>query len=246
MSTRSLVLEELERNKGIYISGEQLAEICKVSRNAIWKCVADLRRSGYDIASQNNKGYCLAEKSDIISEEGIELYLPDELRKNIYVFDVLDSTNTEAKRLILNENGAISHGTLIVARSQSGGRGHGGLQFDSPEGGIYISIILEPDKMKDSSCPVTEYIASVVKASLEEAFGIKVSVKKNNAVFQGKKKICGILTEGISDLETGIYSNYIAGIGIRISDIKMPSAEGNEVAIVNRNQLIARLLSDMC
>ena len=81
MSTKSSVLSNLEMHKGEYISGAELAEKCQVSRNAIWKAVNELREEGYSIESVNNKGYSLNVDSDIISEEGIKLYLASSLKK---------------------------------------------------------------------------------------------------------------------------------------------------------------------
>ena len=43
MSTKDMVIEALEREKGCYVSGEALAQACGVSRNAVWKAVTDLK-----------------------------------------------------------------------------------------------------------------------------------------------------------------------------------------------------------
>ena len=235
MSLKEKILDELESNTDIYISGQTLAEKFGVSRNAVWKCIRDLRKAGYEIASQTNKGYALSVNTDIISSEGISLYLPEGSERLIYVYDTLDSTNTEAKRMIVGKNGTFLHGTVIVARSQSDGRGHTDKGFSSPEGGIYLSIILEPKKMKKTNTPVTEMASSAVKQTLEELLDIRVEIRKHSAIYQGRKKICGILTEGISDLETGVFSNYIVGIGIRFDEI-------SSTHDITKNKLIAGII----
>lgn len=251
MTTKEKVIEALEKEKGSYVSGEALASSCNVSRNAIWKSINELRKSGYVIRSVNNRGYMLEEDSDIISKAGICIYLneiPGEKPEGgertlkteretgahigtdagseagadreidadrIHVYDELDSTNSEAKRSLFFRNDRMIHGTVFVARHQTAGRGHGGSRFSSPEGGIYLSMILEPDRIKDRSRPVTEIISDAVREVIERFYRVQTEGHSDSSVYVGDVKVCGILTEGISDLETGIYSNYIVGIGIR-------------------------------
>ena len=234
MTTKSNVLEALEKNRGSFISGADLAKQCGVSRNAVWKAITELKKDGYEIASVSNKGYSLSECSDIISGEGISLYLDEKLGCNVIVFDEIDSTNTEAKRMLISDGSSLLHGTVIIARTQTSGRGHEGKGFDSPEGGIYLSVILEPKKYKKKN--VTEHVSKAVKKSLEDSLGMNLTVKKHSALYQGRTKICGILSEGILDLETGIYSNYIIGIGIRTDSLK-------QSAPITRNELIAKVVT---
>ena len=237
LSTKERILSSLEKNKGSYVSGETLAGDCMVSRNAVWKNINELRKAGYRISSVNNRGYMLEEESDIISLAGIMLHL-EKLKKagafegRIYVYDEIDSTNTEAKRSIISDENDLPHGTVIVARSQTAGRGHKGRSFSSPEGGIYFSLILKPDKMKKKDEPVTAQICRTVKDVLEKICSTQLSAKSNGALYLKNEKVCGIMTEGFCDLETGIYSNYIAGIGImadRLSKACRSCLEKNEI-----------------
>ena len=77
--TPEKVLELFERNKGVFFSGEELAQKISVSRAAVWKAVNALRNEGYSIEAVTNKGYCLSENTDIISVQGIQKYLSKEL-----------------------------------------------------------------------------------------------------------------------------------------------------------------------
>ena len=244
MSTKSSVLSNLEMHKGEYISGAELAEKCQVSRNAIWKAVNELREEGYSIESVNNKGYSLNVDSDIISEEGIKLYLASSLKKKknasveISIYKDIDSTNSQAKRNLISEDGIFSHGSVIIARRQSAGRGHDGSTFNSPDGGIYMSIILEPDKVKVGSSDVTRFIVEEVRNALQSSMDISLTIKNKSRLYQGRKKICGILTEGIVDMETDKYSNYIVGIGILFDEIVTRKN-------VNKNMIISEIIKDI-
>ena len=270
MNTREKVIAALEKEKGAYVSGEALAKTCNVSRNAIWKSINELRKSGYPIESVNNRGYKLDEGSDIISKAGICMYLltPEaegsSVRSNreelaspafgfgevsekafakginperIYVYRELDSTNNEAKRNILFNNDRILHGMVFVAIHQTAGRGHGGSSFSSPDGGIYFSMILEPDKMRENEIPVTEMISDAVMHVLESNYHVKTKKMRDSSLYVGDEKVCGILTEGFSDLETGIFSNYIVGIGVRVRRLR---ALGNTSP--QKNKVIADII----
>ena len=243
-TTKDRVLAALEKNKGSFISGENLAKECNVSRNAVWKSITELKKSGYNIKSVNNRGYSLEEESDIISKAGILLNL-ERLKKSeafadrIYVYDEIDSTNTEAKRSIILRN-HLPHGMVIAAKSQSAGRGHRGSSFLSPDGGIYFSIILEPDRVKDKKCPVTERVPETVKKILEKKYDINLTIKGKGSLYLGNEKVCGIMTEGFCDLETGIYSSFIVGIGILAE--KLPKDKG---ATAGKNEIISEIISEL-
>ena len=222
MNTRDGIIRALEGAKGEYVSGESLADDLGVSRNAVWKAVRDLKEEGYPIDSVRNRGYMLSGSADIISKAGIGIWLgkmvsqrrTGELLDRLYVYNDLDSTNTQAKRELLLDGFGILHGTTIVAKVQSSGRGHRGGDFDSPAGGIYLSVILDPAMLRTRKLDAGE-VAYTVTSVLEKSYAVKVTKKKDNSLYIGKDKICGILTEAVSDLETGVFSSYIAGIGIR-------------------------------
>ena len=246
MNTKDKIIHALEGSKGEYVSGESLADDLGVSRNAVWKAVRDLKEEGYPIDSVRNRGYMLSGSSDIISKAGIGLSLggmmpprlTSELLDRLYVYDDLDSTNTQAKRELLLDGFGILHGTTIVAKVQSSGRGHRGSDFDSPAGGIYLSVILDPAMLHTRKLGAGA-VADTVISVLEELYGVKVSKKKDNSLCIGRDKICGILTEAVSDLETGVYSSFIVGIGIRADEL-LAVSDGSP----SKNQVIAALMAE--
>ena len=93
MSVKDEVLKELENNKGDYISGGQLADNLGVSRNSVWKAIKALEKSGYEINAIPNKGYCLAEKNDILSSYSIKQHLknPHCTKKQVHACTCLSS-----------------------------------------------------------------------------------------------------------------------------------------------------------
>ncbi len=216
MSTKSKVLEILENNRGIAVSGGKLAMQLQLSRNAIWKVVKELQREGYDIEAIPNRGYRFGNGNDILSTAGIKPYLEKEsMAENILVYSTLLSTSHTAKQLALE---GAKHGTIIIANEQTGGRGRMGRSFFSPkDGGLYMSLILRPEISLDSSTLITSAAAVAVCRTLEKTTGVKAGIKWVNDIYCNGKKICGILTEAITDFESNSISAIVIGIGINVS-----------------------------
>ena len=134
----------------------------------------------------------------------------------IQVYESIDSTNNLAKELAVS---GAKNGTVIIANEQTKGRGRYGKTFESPkDSGIYMSIILRPEEMPqiDPSL-MTAYSAVVVSEVLEQLSGEKIGIKWVNDLFLNGKKVCGILTEAVSNLETGCLDWIVVGIGINVS-----------------------------
>lgn len=216
MSTRGIVLKTLEENKGLTVSGEELASRLNISRAAIWKTIQELRKEGYPIDAITNKGYCLSPSSDVLSVEGILPHVKEEhMSGGIHVFKSLESTNLTAKRMALD--GAPPK-TIIIAAEQTKGRGRMGRSFYSPpESGIYMSFILKPRFDAAKSVLITTAASVAVCKAIENITGISCEIKWVNDVYMKGKKICGILTEAVTDFESGHIDYIILGIGINYS-----------------------------
>lgn len=135
----------------------------------------------------------------------------DFIGRKIYYFNTIDSTNTKAKELALEER----EGVLVVAEEQTKGRGRLGRDWTSPKGkGLYFSIILKPNMEAEKIGQITLIGAAAVSKALEEQ-GIGVKIKWPNDIIINNKKVCGILTE------IGFLSNKphycIMGIGINVN-----------------------------
>lgn len=185
------------------------------------------------------------EKNDILSEDTIRANLISELSNlPVIVKATLDSTNSEARRRILDGN--FSHG-LIIADSQTNGRGRVGHSFYSPKNyGIYMSYVFTPGDLSEAHRLTTKAAVSVTEA-ISFLYGINPKIKWVNDIYYNERKICGILSEAVT---TGINKgSLIVGIGINFSscelpsDIKdiagsLPSKEG-----ITRNRLICEIVN---
>lgn len=255
MSTRANVLKALEENKGTTVSGEELASRLDISRAAVWKAIQELRREGYRIEAATNKGYCLSQENDVLSAEGIIPYLRSaDMADKIHVFKVLESTNLTAKKMALD---GAPHGTVVLSEEQTKGRGRMGRSFFSPPaGGIYISFILEPQLDAAKSVLITTAASVAVCRAIEAVTGISCRIKWVNDVYLDDKKICGILTEAVTDFESGHIDYIVLGIGINfstaadafpkeLSGIAGSLISGSHDGDVSRNRLIAELIDQV-
>lgn len=250
MSTKDSILEELL--SGSVISGESLAEKLGISRNSVWKAINQLRRDGYQIDAVTNRGYCLTGGENILSETAIRKALGPDC--GTYRFDIhrtLDSTNTRAKALAL-ENTCDS--AVVIADSQSAGRGRVGRRFWAPPGtGLYISVMCRMDMDMNASPSVTTYAAVAVCRAIEKLCSGKVQIKWVNDLFMNGKKVCGILTEAGLNFETGRSEYIVVGIGVNVLGRTFPddiaqvatSIEKSCGETVSRNQLAAEILREL-
>ena len=215
MALKQEVLHILEENRGKSVSGEEMAARLSVSRNAVWKTIRTLKSEGVEILAGTNRGYCLSEKNDILTKEGIMEYLTVSGRQlSIELLDRVTSTNTVLKELA--ENG-VKEGRVLIAREQSAGKGRKGRSFYSPRNGsLYMSVLLRPAIPMGQALSITTMAAVSVARAIEETSGKHALIKWVNDVFLDQKKICGILTEASVDMETGFPAYAVLGIGINI------------------------------
>lgn len=232
-TTSDILLDMLIEQNGKPLSGEEAALRLGLSRVSVWKAVQKLRSEGYDIEGGKNKGYVLKSSSDVLNaffiEKNLSRLAESVCGSKIEVFKTIDSTNTEAKRRLNSSNNAESlHGTLLFAEHQTAGRGRFSRNFYSPEGaGLYFSLIFCPylpaKNKKEAPDPslYTAISAVVICRCLQElAFAPKI--KWVNDIYLNGKKICGILSEGIIDMETSSVQAVIIGIGLNVKESNFP------------------------
>ncbi|MDE5671208.1 MAG: biotin--[acetyl-CoA-carboxylase] ligase [Eubacterium sp.] len=245
MSLKNDVLTMLQLKNGEYISGQELAEKSGKSRAAVWKAVKALQKDGYVINAVTNKGYSLTSEGDILSGAKIKNTMKHDI--SVIHYTETDSTNTQAKRLLSSGE---ANGTLLVtAEKQTAGRGRQGKTFYSPpHTGIYMSLIVHPNTMLQNAVTATTAAAVAVCRAIERLTDIRPQIKWVNDVYVNDKKICGILTEAVSDFELGIVTSVIVGIGINIKTNDFPDEverAGSLNADIKRADLIGTVADEL-
>ena len=219
MSTKNRILELLEQRRGESISGEHLAGILCISRNAVGKAVKELQKDGYNIVAVTNKGYCLSEENDIISIPGIKPFLSEKSQPyadKIQIYKSQETTHKTAKEMAV---AGAEHGTVIISDCQTAGRGRYSRNFFSPSGGgLYMSLVLRPEGLHfENPTSVTAFAAVSVCEAIESISKKAPKIKWVNDIFLDGKKVCGILSEAVTDFESGGLDWVVLGIGVNVS-----------------------------
>lgn len=129
--------------------------------------------------------------------------------KELYLFKEVMSTNTVAKFLSEND---VSNGTVIISEKQSGAKGRLGKSWESPLGGIWLSLVVKPN-VDHSKIPMITLATGVAVVKTLERIGIEnAEIKWPNDVMINDKKVCGILTEAITKFNS--IESVIIGVGI--------------------------------
>ena len=208
-ATKQALLAALSAAQGECISGQQLARQLGVSRAAVHKAAAALAAQGYALEAAPRRGYRLAGGDPFCAEAGGEYDAP------IFLYDTLESSNRTAKLLALD---GAPHGTLVLTAHQSAGRGRLGRRFESPAGkGVYCSVLLRPEVPAASAQTATISAAVAVCRAVKALCGIELSIKWVNDLYYQGRKVCGILTEAGTDLESGRLEWLVVGIGLNLT-----------------------------
>lgn len=185
----------------------------------MWKAVKQLEEEGCRIEAVRNKGYRLVALKDGMTEAQIGSLLETKyMGRTLVYFAETDSTNIQIKRLA--EAGS-PEGTLVVAESQTAGRGRRGRSWSSPPGSsIYMSYLLRPKIPPYHASMLTLLAGMACAKAVREETGLKAEIKWPNDLVLSGKKICGILTEMSTELEEVHY--IFTGIGINVNQTEFP------------------------
>ncbi len=204
----------LEENQGRFVSGQEIGRRLGTSRAAVWKQVQTLRRRGFGIEGARGAGYRLLGRPDVIEEEDLRSRLsPRSPWKSFHLFGVTDSTNSRA--VALAEGGA-SHGTVVCADAQTGGRGRFGRTWESPPGlNLHVSLLLRPPVEPPLAPQLTLVSAVALAAAVEGSTGLAPLLKWPNDLYLGGRKAAGILAEMSAD--TDCLRHVVIGTGLNVN-----------------------------
>lgn len=135
---------------------------------------------------------------------------------DLRTFDVLDSTNEEARRQA--ETGA-PEGVAVLARSQTSGRGRRGRSWESPEGNLFLSLLLRPAVTPAEAAKLSFLAAVALSEAIElaaPALTGRITCKWPNDVLVDGAKISGVLLESRTRPD-GALDWVIAGIGANLA-----------------------------
>ncbi|MFD2829335.1 biotin--[acetyl-CoA-carboxylase] ligase [Corticicoccus populi] len=214
-----------------HISGQKLADELEVSRTAVWKAVQNLKSEGYIIESVQNKGYLLKEKTSHINHSALLNMVEYSRHFDVLHFkESIDSTQLLAKSLINRTDEQF----IVVALEQTAGRGRFNRPWASPKNnGLYISIVLKPDISLSEIIRFNLFMSLAISEALDQSFNIESGIKWPNDIYINDKKVCGFLTEVLS--EDHHVTSIICGIGINLFDNDYLKSLGTATSIENES-----------
>ena len=158
----------------------------------------------------------------------------------VTVAEEIPSTNTTLKEMV---NPPV--GTTLIAARQTGGRGRLGRLFHSPEGGLYLSVLIPPVDA------VTCRAAVAAARAIESLCGAKIDLKWVNDLYLNGRKVAGILAEGVFSPD-GTLTAVVLGIGINVGAMDFPAelqsiatSLGNEGFRLTREDVAAAFLNEL-
>lgn len=138
--------------------------------------------------------------------------------REIVYFEEVDSTNRYARALA--REGA-AHGTLVLADTQTAGRGRRGRGWISPSGSsISMTLILRPDMPPAQVAKLSLLTALATANAIRQATGLDARIKWPNDIVIGGKKVCGMLLE--MDATPEKVESIVAGVGINVHQTQFP------------------------
>ncbi len=202
-----------------FVSGEILAARVGLSRAGVWKRLNRLKALGYGIEGEPRRGYRLVGIPDkLFPEEILAGLRTQSLRGPIYHFESIPSTSDTAKAL--GSRGE-REGALVVAESQTAGRGRLGRQWLSPPRVcLYASLLLRPPLPPTELPQITLATAVSLVRALTRAVGVTPGIKWPNDLMLNGKKLGGILTE--METESDQIRYLVVGLGLNVNTPDFP------------------------
>lgn len=211
---RQRILEMLMDANGIFVSGEKMSGRLGISRAAVWKHIKALESECYEIESVSGLGYKLSAIPDILDSKTIFYGLKTQIfGHRLEIYETIDSTNSRAKILAL---GGAQEGTIVIADTQTAGRGRMDRIWISPaKKGLWLSIILKPPISPERAPELTVLAAIAAAKAFEDFAGLNATIKWPNDIVINGKKLCGILAE--IQAEPDVVRSVVMGIGINVN-----------------------------
>jgi len=239
------ILNLLRSSHSGFISGEELARMCGISRTMVWKHIKSLEREGFAINAVPSQGYQITTLPDILRQVDVKRGLKTRIMgKAIYLLSEVASTNTLAMEMAAN---GTPEGTVVIAETQTTGKGRLGRKWISPKGNLYLSVVLRPNIPMHKAPLITLMGAVAVASAIRKTGNLEAGIKWPNDILVSGKKVSGLLTEMSAEQDR---IRHIV-LGIEMGDLPpevrclTTSLAAEAGATINRTALLQQLLRDL-
>jgi BirA family biotin operon repressor/biotin-[acetyl-CoA-carboxylase] ligase len=242
MSTSDRIIKYFLESPNEFISGEKISNRLGVSRTWVWKNIRLLRNEGYKIEVSKGRGYRLRKLTDLPIEREIRRgLLTKRLGKRVLFHDAVDSTNNLAKEVARKK---AEEGVVIISTEQTKGRGRLNRKWESPKGGLFMSIILNPSIHPSALTSLTLLAGLSTVKAIKSLYDLDVKLKWPNDLLFDDMKLGGILCEMEGEVDKVNF--VVVGIGIDVNcdvDVDIPTtsikmAIGRSTSIIKLVQAV--------
>jgi BirA family biotin operon repressor/biotin-[acetyl-CoA-carboxylase] ligase len=189
-----------------------------ISRTMVWKHIKSLEREGFGIEAVPSQGYRITAVPDLLRLDDIRYELKAGIiGRHIHLFPEVVSTNKLAMQMAAE---GAPEGTVVIAETQTGGKGRLGRKWISPKGNLYLSLVLRPDIPVQKAPLVTLMGAVAAATAIRTACAAPAAIKWPNDIMLSGRKVSGLLTE--MSAEPDRVKHLVLGIGV---DVNMPLEE---------------------
>lgn len=200
------------------LSGERLAEQAGVTRAAIWKQIQALRSRGVPIEARGAAGYRLPWPLQMLDAKRIRAAVPAASRKRLGELEVhweLDSTSSELQR----RGSDAADLSVVIAETQSAGRGRRGRTWLSPPGlNLYLSCLKRFDGGFAALSGLSLAVGVVLLRALESLGIDEAGLKWPNDVLARGGKLAGILVELSGEYQGPCAAVIGIGLNLRLTE----------------------------
>lgn len=238
---------------GETLSGARLAAEAGITRAAIWKQIEALRDRGMPVESAGAAGYRLPWPIQMLDERAIRAALPAAVRQRLGALDVaweIDSTSSELQR----RGGGAADFSVVMAETQTAGRGRRGRSWVSPPGlNIYLSCLKRFEAGFASLSGLSLAIGVIVLRALHALDIHGARLKWPNDVLADGGKLAGILVELSGEYQGPCAAVIGIGLNVRLTEALCEQA-GQPVCDVatlahgappDRNRVAAALIASL-
>jgi len=191
------------------VSGAVLAQEAGMTRAAIWKHVAALRKQGLPISAQAGKGYCLPWPIQLLEPDAIRNSLATKIQSKVEVCWEVDSTQSALYR----QHHQLPDLSFLISETQGAGRGRRGSVWQSPPGrNLYLSCLKRFDQGLSQLAGLPKQVGGWVIAALNRANTLPGARFENNDIRVGTQKVGGILIDLMGEYDGPVTA--IIGIGL--------------------------------
>ncbi|MFO7884196.1 MAG: biotin--[acetyl-CoA-carboxylase] ligase [Desulfobacteraceae bacterium] len=202
------IIRILSTNAGRIVSGVEISLQTGISRVAVWKHMKKIQAEGYEITA-SSRGYTLKDAADLVLP-----FCFKNREKKIHFFPSLASTMDTAREIARKGN---AHLNIVIANEQTQGRGRINRKWLSSPGGLWFTVILEPNLPPPLSFKVNFAASLALVKTVNHLFNIDASVKWPNDILVQGRKLAGLLSE--METRGDMISFVNIGIGLNVNNL---------------------------